>query len=221
MVDKIMASWSFLPCGYPSWIIKKFTFVYNTQCIWWYWVTIFAREKWESMKGIRTYFFLHFQQLSKNATDGPNINWLVVPLFQQNDFRGSVPSCCDSQCELSHGVWNWCSSIDFWGLWNPRLILLFGFNFFGIWSHKSFLLFLFYWLLFRWLFGRLLLHPSCLRNELILFPIIITWFLIFFWSFKLFNNSGKPKITNLDSKAMTINQYVGGFQISVNDVCGM
>ena len=72
------------------------TFVDHTQGIGRNRVAVFSWEKWKAVQSITANTFLHFKQLSKDASYWPHINWPVISLLKKNHFRSSIPSCRNS-----------------------------------------------------------------------------------------------------------------------------
>lgn len=177
------------------------TFIDNVKCVWWYWIAVFSREEWKAMKWIHTNCFLHFYEFSKDASNWPNINWFTISLLQEDDFRCSIPSCCNSKRQFSKWIMQWFHSFYLRSMGNSWFTYwLFYFHFFCIWTSQSFLLCL--WALFRCLLFLSLLEiwigiTFCILN-MFFFLLFITFFL-FLWSVDLFDDPGKSKITNFDN----------------------
>lgn len=163
------------------------------------------------MESVRTDFFLHFEKLTEDTPHGPHVDGFIVPFFEEDDFRGSVPSGGDSEGKLGHGVGDGLDPFDFGGFGNRCLLFFFDFDSFGVASCESSFLFILGWLLFGWLLRRLLFDSFGLGNQFIFLPVIVAGLLVFLGSLEFFNHSRQPEITNLNSQSMPVNQDICRF----------
>ena len=86
-------------------------------------VAVFSGEERKPLGNLWADRFLHFEQLPEDAANGPDVDGFVVTLLQQDDFRSSIPSCSDPECQLRE----WTIALSpFFELNGRKLLVLWG-----------------------------------------------------------------------------------------------